>query len=138
MPKPVRIGGSFAPPLTEDRLASYEITINGVEDNAVKEAMLEMQRCVRRWWELPLSSGVGSFEHPLQIATVVPLDQPIADNLDPLIPWPHQLDATQALFDKLPEGTVRNVAFHLLWFVKELDMGREPITSDLIRIPAKS
>lgn len=34
--------------------------------------------------------------------------------------------------DDLEDTSLRDMAFHLLWFVKEFDLGREPLTNDML------
>jgi hypothetical protein len=41
------------------------------------------------------------------------------------------------LFDGLRAGELRNAAFHLLWFCKELTLDREPLTVDKLAAAAK-
>lgn len=135
MSKPNRIGGSFAPPLTDELLAKYE-SLASAADAPVRDAMSTLLACVRKWWNLPYSGPTGSTPHPSGVGTIIPLDAPIAAELEPHIPWGHEIAAIQGLFDAIPveQRDLRNAAFHLLWHVKELDLDREPITSDLIKV----
>ena len=129
-----RVGGSFAPPLTDDLIQVYQDLIDGLDcPSPVYDAMAKLMACVRQWWDLPESSPDGSQPHPSGSGVIVPLDSPIASALWEAIPWKHELDGMQALFDAIPAGTekaLRDAAFHLLWHVKELDLDREPITSE--------
>lgn len=135
MAKPNRIGGSFAPPLSDDKLASIS-AIAAAASPPIKDAMTTLLACVTAWWELPYSGSAGSQPHPSGVGTIIPLDEPIAAALEPTIPWPHELDAIQGLFDGIPaeQQELRDAAFHLLWHVRELDLDREPITNDLISL----
>jgi hypothetical protein len=129
-----RVGGSFAPPLSDELLAKYErIALDA--SGPVGDALLSLLICVKTWWELPFSGPEGSEPHPSGTGTIVPLDAPIATALYDHIPWDHELKGIQELFDGIPveKKELRNAAFHLLWHVKELNMDREPITSDLIK-----
>jgi len=123
-----RIGGSFAPPLTDERLAEYRKLIDGLDDSPVKDAMTELLTCCEAWRELPESKGVGT-RHPLG-PTVVPLDAEIAKALWEKIPWREELEMMGVLFGKIPQGELRNAAHHLLWFGVELEQDREPLTND--------
>lgn len=135
MPKPNRIGGSFAPPLSDELLTAYEAHA-AKADAPVRDAMTSLLTCVRKWWDLPYSGPAGSSPHPSGVGTIIPLDAPIAAELEPHIPWPHEIAAIQGLFDSIPaeHRNLRNAAFHLLWHVKEIDLDREPITSDLVKV----
>lgn len=133
------IGGSFAPPLTDAKLAAYRDLIDALPPSAVRDALDTLHKCCAEWWELPESSGTETRPHAVGIGTVVDLDEPSKTALYDLIPWAHELNAmggwTDAtgyhagLFDDL-RGELRDAAFHLLWHVKELDLDREPITND--------
>lgn len=123
-----QIGGSFAPPLTDELLAAYHaLALEAGEE--IRDAMLKLHACAAQWWELPESTGDGK-PHPSGRGYIVALDAPIATALWEAIPWTRELDMFGALFDTLPTGRLRNAAFHLLWFAKELDLDREPLTSD--------
>lgn len=129
-----RSGGSFAPPIDEAKMASYEALANTAEPR-VKDSMLSLLKMVKAWWDLPESTKEGQPHLALPLrAAVVPLeDQHIAD-LDALVPWPDELKLLSnaeetGVFDKLT-GDLRNAAFHLLWFAGELTLDREPISMD--------
>jgi hypothetical protein len=124
-----KIGGSFAPPLTDELLDRYDALAADAEPQ-VRDAMRELLACVRTWWDLPESEG-GKKPHASGTGTIVELDAPIAATLDPVIPWADELSAYAARFDTLtPKSEISNAAFHLLWHVNELNLGREPITTD--------
>ena len=125
------IGGSFAPPLTDEALADYHALALAAEPE-VRDAMLELHACVAQWWDLPESTGEGT-PHASGRGQVVALDEPIKAALEQAIPWPRELTAIGTLFETIPAGTepnLRNAAFHLLWFVTELCLDREPMTAD--------
>lgn len=218
----LRIGGSFAPPLTDETLARYRAAIAAMSPSPVKDACVTMLRCCEKWWELPEPVGTERRAHPVGMGQIVSMMQEHKDALDEHIPWAHELDGIQSLFDGLeyeatvrnshrieawqravveavratyfkepgvlaglikalkhvgvimglltdksrqemeamnekvlecraeitqvlsskshptipyptPEPTpTRNMAFHLLWHVRELDLGREPLTTDLL------
>lgn len=128
-----RLGGTFAPPLTDELLASYRSL--KPTDGPVGDALETLLKCVEKWWELPESQGTAVRRHPVGVGTIVPLEQNIADALWDLIPWDHELNAIQSLFDTIDATSskpLRDAAFHLLWFVKELNNDREPMTNDLL------
>lgn len=37
-----------------------------------------------------------------------------------------------SVFDALPAGPTKDAAFHLLWFARERQLGRKPVTSDMV------
>mgnify|MGYP000974726190 CR=1 FL=1 len=126
-----QIGGSFAPPLSDELLDKYQALISQSQ-GAIKDALTTLLTCCRKWWELPESVGGGN-AHPSGRGFVVELDHTIKESLWDLIPWPHEIKAMESLLNTLdPVGQkdLRNAAFHLLWHVKELDLDREPITTD--------
>lgn len=129
-PRFARRGGTFAPPLTDEKLDEYGYLIDQTEEKSrLREILITLHACVKQWWGLPESKGAGS-PHPSGRGTMVPLDKPVAESLWDAIPWTADLNTMQAELDALPAGPLRNAAFHLLWFVKELDLDREPITAD--------
>lgn len=124
-------GGSFAPPLTDELLESYAKLATSAAAE-IGDAMRSLLACCRAWWELPESGSDGS-KHPSGQGTIVPLDKPIADALYDHIPWADELDIFGQRFEKIDpvsDRELRNAAHHLLWHVRELDLGREPITTD--------
>lgn len=131
MVKKIRIGGSFAPPLSDELLDKYQALI-AQSQGAIKDTLTTLLTCCRKWWELPESVGGGN-AHPSGRGFIVELDHPIKDALWDFIPWPHEIKAMESLFesiDPLSQRDLRNAAFHLLWHVKELNLDREPITTD--------
>lgn len=127
------IGGSFAPPLTDESMAAYKSLIDAQPPSAVKDAMATLHNCCGVWWNLPESNGTATQKHPVGVGLIVKLHDDHAKALEPNIPWDHELDAIQALFETIPNETqkpLRDAAFHLLWHVKELSLGREPLTND--------
>ena len=127
------VGGSFAPPLTDELLAQYEALAQQAEPQ-VRDALGVLLKCVAHWWELPESTGAGR-PHLSGRGMIIDLDPDVAKKLWEFIPWPHEIAAIQGLLDTLPSDTpahksLRDAAFHLLWHVVELDKDREPITAD--------
>lgn len=131
MAKQARIGGTFAPPLDESTLVSYHTTITQLQDSQVKEYLIKVYECVAAWWNLPESSGEGT-PHPSGRGTIVDLTEEVKKELWDLIPWQEELNIISGVFDTLPAGQIRNMAFHLLWHVNELNLDREPMTADKI------
>lgn len=129
---PRHTGGSFAPPLTEELLGRYEALAASASPE-ISGAMNELLACCREWWNLPESGPDGSVPHPVGRGTIVPLDKPIADALEAHIPWKRELDGMAQLFEGIDANSqkeLRDAAFHCLWVCRELEIGREPLTSD--------
>lgn len=138
MPPLPRAGGSFAPPMTEEKLRRYERLIDRLDKrSALYDALRVLIILVRLWWNLPESKGPRT-RHPLHGAPMTPLDKDIQDQLWEHIPWKHELDGYSAIFegiDNRKDKELRDCAHHLLWFGRELDMDREPMTMDTLGIP---
>lgn len=134
-------GGSFAPPLTDEKLESYRSLAMSAPP-PIRDSMLSLLSCVNHWWGLPESlhpkTPHPNVFHTKKDGTVTPvMTQPLesahAESLDPLIPWAHEIEAMKGLFETInpvSQKPLRDAAHHLLWHVVELDKGREPITSD--------
>ena len=128
--------GSFAPPLTDELLDSYEALVEGLSGRTemaeTVTALKMLIGCCRKWWDLPESSDRGSRPHPCGLGIHNPLDLPQAAALASCVPGIDKLQAMGRLFDSLKGDTLRNCAFHLLWHANELAIGREPMTLDKI------
>lgn len=127
------VGGSFAPPLSDSKLAAYREMAKDVHPQ-IADAMNALLACVEKWWELPDSTAAGS-AHPSGRGTIIPLDKSAILSLDEHIPWGDELDLYAQLFegiDPVAQKELRDAAHHLLWHVRELESGREPLTSDLL------
>ena len=129
-----RIGGSFAPPIDEALLDQYAQLVATAPEQ-IADALRALLNCFRQWWEQPESGPDGSRPHPSGRGTIVPLDEPIASALYDHIPWREELDMYAALFERIDavkHAALRNACFHLLWYARELDLDREPITADKV------
>ena len=132
MSRTLQGGGSFAPPLTDELLASYK-ALAKTAPPAIGDAMQTLLNCCRKWWDLPESSLSATTPHLSGRGTVVPLDEPIKQALYEHIPYEDELNVFGQRFetiDATSQRELRNAAFHLLWHARELEMDREPITTD--------
>lgn len=104
-----RIGGSFAPPLTDAKLDEYEELIATLDPKSqVRDAMETLHRCCVAWWNEEYSTSPRA-PHPVGIGHIVDLDKEIADRLFPHIPWMEELEIYGKLFDMLEvEAADRN------------------------------
>ena len=123
-----KYGGSFAPPLSDETLATYVSVVEGMPESPACDACQKLCVCVKQWWELPESTSPGR-PHQSGMGTIIDLDEQCKKALYDTIPWREELVMMQGLFDQLT-GDARHVAHHLLWHVFELDNDREPITND--------
>ncbi len=155
-----RIGGTFAPPLDDAKLDEYEQLASAapVQISEIMLLLIKMLReffktPASKENGRPHPSGRrGAF--------IVPLEEDEKARMFDLIPWTQELDMYGQLFESLPTGAkegatiqaidpagfeykkpelvienesakaLRDACFHLLWFARELDLDREPITSD--------
>lgn len=125
------IGGSFAPPLSDEALVRYRELAEALEPSPHRDAMLACCKCCQHWWDLP-ESDVAGRAHPLR-GMIVDLTPELKAALYDDIPWDHELDAYSKLFEEFHPVTqkeLRDAAHHLLWHVRELNKDREPLTTD--------
>jgi hypothetical protein len=87
---------------------------------------------VRKFRETPDSVQPGT-PHPSGRGVIVPLEDAEIQRIWDVVPWMEELKMYGQLFEKISateQRDLRNAAFHLLWFGKELCSDREPITND--------
>lgn len=127
-----RIGGSFAPPLTAQNLKTYRELANTAPDPRVRDAMLPLCEMVEAFQKTPESRRSGH-PHPSGAGTIIPLEDAEIKRIWDLVPWDYECNALGELFETIPANTekpLRNAAFHLLWYARELTLDREPLTTD--------
>lgn len=132
---PIQYGGSFAPPLTADKLKDYRKLV-AKSSPEIKEAIEKLCVMAELFIQTPPSKNGGK-PHPSGKGVIVPLETEEIKRIWDHVPWAYECDAFQSLFDTLPSGPkgspeydLRNAAFHLLWYAKELTSDREPLTND--------
>lgn len=136
---PTRVGGSFAPPVDKDMLEAYRAAAESAPAE-VQEAIGKLADMVEHFQKTPRSKARGS-PHPSGAPILItPLEEAEVKRIWDHVPWETECDMYQRLFDALPvgakgsaEANLRNAAFHLLWFAKELSRGREPLTNDQLK-----
>lgn len=128
------IGGSFAPPLTDELLEKYEGLMKDLDAKSqVRDAMQQLLHCCNRWWNLPESTGAQKRPHPSGRGVIIDLDEHLKETLWDDIPWDSELRAMGVVFDTIDpvsQKELRDAAHHLLWHVRELERDREPLTND--------
>lgn len=147
-PDPTKGPACFAPPLNEAELAEYKSLAESAEE-PVRDAMASLITMVEKFRETPESKlpgvaletpytqspfrdGKGNPKAPPQI---VPLEDSEVERIWDYVPWGHELNAMGQVFEQIPHESkpeLRNAAFHLLWFGRELLLDREPMTNDKI------
>ncbi len=131
----------FAPPLTDEKIANYKLLINSQASSEVADAMVMCLKCVEAWWNLPESTRTDvkrwGILHKGQKSEFVetPLEEDHIKKLWDVTPWDRELSTlsnstSTGLFDTLPYCDLKNAAFHLLWFAKEITRDREPLSVD--------
>jgi hypothetical protein len=126
-----KIGGSFAPPLDLEKLARYH-ELAQQAGGAVGDVMAKLCDMVEAFEQSPRSTRAGS-PHPSGAGLMVPLSEAEIKRLWEYVPWGWECDAYAKLFDEIDPRTkkeLRNAAHHLLWFARELERDREPMTTD--------
>ena len=125
---PARFGGSFAPPINHGDLSKYRSLAENGNDE-VRHYMLGLCDMMDSFLGSPPSQQ-PSIPHPSGLGTITNLDKKVVDQLWDVVPWPAECEAYQKVFEELPVDDLRNAAFHLLWYAKELADDRQPLTND--------
>ncbi len=94
-----KFGGCFAPPLSDELLASYEQLANEAT-LMVRDTMRALLAPVKLWWSLPDSTGDG-VPHASGRGVIVMLDGAIQRSLWDAIPWPHEISAMQGVVENI-------------------------------------
>lgn len=137
--KKVGVGGSFAPPLSDAKFAEYKAMFAALPAGRVRDACDALVKCCEAWWALPEPKAAKGTPHPSGRGLVVELAGDHKKALFDLIPWsrrsngrnePDELEAVGEVLGAITDKPLRDAAHHLLWTVHELDLDREPITTD--------
>ena len=127
------IGGSFAPPLIPEKLNSYTELANTATPE-VKEIMLKLIAMLKHFNLTPTSPLLGAtLKYDTKTAMVIPLEDKEIERIWDVVPWEYEIDSYSTVCDTISNEThkdLRNAAFHLIWFARELCADREPITND--------
>lgn len=129
----IRVGGSFAPPLTDKNLSAYR-DLAAAAPAQIGEAMTRLADMVAGYRAVP-PTVAGVEPHPSGVGSIRKLAEDTVKRIWDLVPWKEELDMMAGLFDRLDPVTqkaIRDAAYHLLWYAYELFLDREPITKDKI------
>lgn len=127
--------------LDETTLAVYGAEVDDLEPGELKDTLLKLYRCIENWFRLPESKRTDikqwEFTNGTTGEKMTCKDQPLEEEhvkaLWDTTPWMRELVAIEPLLDSIDSITqkpLRDMAFHLLWFAKELTLDREPMTTD--------
>lgn len=110
----VHRGGSFAPPFSDDLLAAYD-ALAASGSSPAHDALRTTLACVKRWWDLPVSTGAGKPDRTGR-ALAIPLDDALRADLDASIPWEHELRGLEEVHDQTQrEAAQRNTERLAQW-----------------------
>lgn len=116
--KQTLVGGSFAPPLSDELLAQYDVLVSALDSREqTTDIITQLLACVRAWWNEPDSTGGGK-PHPVlgRAVAVIDLDGDIAARLWEAIPWREELEAWKPLLEPLEyAANKRNEAKLVNW-----------------------
>jgi len=130
----------FAPPLTAEKLVEFR-ELKKQADAPVADAMEELIVMVETF----LKTGKSKRDpevvpmlarkdgKTITKAECVPLEDKEVERIWDVVPWEHEINAMADLFESLPNGDLRNAAFHLIWYARELVRDREPMTNDTLK-----
>lgn len=130
---PAHIGGSFAPPLDDAKLARYQ-DLAANASAQIKDLMTKLIEMLKVFRQTPKST-LPAVKHPSGRGLIVPLDAVEIERIWAHVPWAEELTMYGQVFDQIDpviDKEVRDAAFHLLWFGRELCLDREPTTNDLL------
>jgi hypothetical protein len=129
------LGGSFAPRLPPERLKECLAHAESAPPGVAK-AMRALAAAVGAHHGLARPKKAGR-PHPVGVGTVVPLEGHAKAALDEHLPEGDELDAYAARFEAIPaeDKDLRDAAFHLLWYCRELRLGREPLFAEDLKLP---
>ena len=115
--------GNFAPPLDAGKLASYTNMADEMS-GPQSVAFATLLAAVSEFLAKDVPPREGSL-HPSGVGKVEKLTD------GEKVELPEDLDEIGRTFDSL-EGERRDAAYHLLWYARELKLGRRPITTDTL------
>lgn len=136
----------LAPDLDDALIGAYGKLADSLPDGLgeVRDAMRECLKAVKLWWDLPESGARPAHwkttrgGRPAEFK-VVPLTDDLKEALWDAVPWPYEIDAMQALFDRTFEDRTKHprllvdACYHLLWHARELCLDREPVTQSKLK-----
>lgn len=133
---PQGVGGSFAPPLDAAKLEEYR-ALAAEASPEVGEAMNSLIKMMESFHDRPAPKkgerAPAGIPHPSGLGLMVKLPDAEVKRLWDVVPWEHEVEMYKQLFDTIdPAGkkALRDAAFHLAWYARELTIDRVPLTKD--------
>lgn len=124
---------SFAPALAGTDLVSLHKAADEAGGMS-KEYMHKLADMVELFMGTP-ESTIPAVQHRNTLFSFIPLEEDEKIRIWEAVPWPHELDMMSAVFHKeLPskeKDALRKAAYHLIWYGRELNKDREPVTVDM-------
>jgi hypothetical protein len=129
-----RIGGSFAPPLDAKGLAAYRKLADDADPqvSAAMKGLADMVDLHRKGPDGGAQKATKGTPHGSGRGMVVPLPEEEVKRIWDAVPWQEELDMYATIFDRISDKPLRDAAFHLLWYGRELFLDRVPLTADQI------
>ena len=126
---PKAFAGVFAPKLTSEGLERYKsLAKSELISRRSREYMESLIAMLELFWQTPESTL------PSEGDLIVPLEEAEIQRIWDAVPWMDECDVIGKEFEKIPAAgattEIRNAAFHLLWYARELTLDREPRTKD--------
>lgn len=94
-----RLGGSFAPPITAEKLQRYRDLAQSATPQ-VRDIMLRLCDMAAKFQETGPSQQQGIM-HPSGMALMIPLEQAEIDRIDDVVPWTEECETFQRVFDDI-------------------------------------
>jgi hypothetical protein len=129
-----QVGGSFAPPLTPEKIEEFKnlLSISNAPPST-KGAITDLLKMAEMFFETPESTEPVE-PHPAGVGHVQMLEADEIQRIWDVVPWDYEIEAMCHLFEKLDTSDpLRNVAYHLVWYANELTDDRQPVTTDKIK-----
>lgn len=132
----------FAPPIDSAKLDEYE-KLASQATGPVADSIGQLIAMVRLFLETPKSTRPAETVHlravrdgkTITSASCIPLEDAEVERIWDAVPWEHELDAMGQLFESISNEThkpLRDAAYHLLWYGRELTRDREPMTVEML------
>lgn len=133
----------FAPEITKEKLAEYEKLIETQAKGQIAEEMTKLAGMVKKFLETPASKTKAQVVPMMAVkdgkeissAKCVPLEDKEVERMWDEVPYDDECDRLGVLFDKISNASnkpLRDAAFHLLWYARELTRDREPMTQETL------
>jgi hypothetical protein len=134
--------GCFAPPITPDLLVKYEGLAKSAPE-PIADAMRQLGAMVRKFLETPKSPLPAQVVPMMAVKdgkTITacrchPLPDAEVERIWDDVPWEDELNTMGERFDTISPSAnkdLRDAAFHLLWYGRELIRDREPMTLEFL------